>query len=311
MSTEVEEHRYQHWKRPNVERRAQRDDWMELVEKRSMAKLRPLSTPTKKTNDSTQKDLAPFRHNVLHDMESAWWLALYLVLNCVLARRDKKGRLSVCEADLPYQQAQQQLASDIFMKTAQRKDIMTVDGFLGEKKNIGGLDLRVQGVLLALNDLRDIIHSAYVEAERFLHKEPHQPDFEAASLLGNEGLFATMSMSFLEIAATLDENDIFVTTDGDTIRTVYRQLEEQRAGSKRGATEQDGEGSQQKKAKLGDVFGSSPMPPVISTSSNVSGSEASASGASVPDTDSTPKANKGKGSRGQRKKRKESQRQPS
>ena len=107
MSTEVASHEYQYQKNAEVKQvqvkqvPAANSEWfMQPLNPKRPSKLAARKAPG---NHSTV-----FRHDVLHDAESVFWLGSYVLLKCVFARRDGT-KLAVHPDDDAYQKAQNNL----------------------------------------------------------------------------------------------------------------------------------------------------------------------------------------------------------
>ncbi|GJE95868.1 hypothetical protein PsYK624_120590 [Phanerochaete sordida] len=205
ISTEVEGHRYQYWKDAIAEMEdsdTDDEDWM----------LGPRTPPRPATKEKPREaKLPPFRHNILHDGESVFWLALYLLLTvCVLARRGEDGALVAHGVDAGHQEEQRAFAQKLFARPGCRFHFMRTDGTL--LRHVSSLDPRVQRVLRSLDEMRKQIVQTYTVAESKLHRSPHSFVFDDRTW-NPRRLLKTMAARFAQISKGLEDDDILMLTE--------------------------------------------------------------------------------------------------
>ena len=137
----------------------------------------------------------PFMHNPLHDLESIFWLSLYLLLAGQLKRI--KGNPVVLTAE--QQEAQHKLSGKIFGNSGFRDRVMYSSILTVSLKNIHP---SLCDVVELLADLRYYLHEAFVKAEQNLVS---YISFTVAQDV-NDDLDQVMK----DICEGLDKEDIFV-----------------------------------------------------------------------------------------------------
>lgn len=193
----------------------------------------------------------PFRYNPLHDLESIFWLALYLLLTGTLVDVGEGGT----EVTTEHRQAQHQLSNILFCDLAFRMTIMK-PGVL--QSHLANLHPRIAEIAKLLDGVRSHLTSAFVKSEENL-KEPIP--FTVAE---STGAYGGILEKFEEIINLFAVQDISV--------AVYEESDQQLRGalSENSEVPQDDEvGHLTKKRKL-EAEGSDPfaIAPVPSSSSN-------------------------------------------
>ena len=138
MSHEVDEHMYLHDKPEQVKKeglddyRAGRDNRIDalLAYANNVAESSGDASdddddipilPTVTTESKAQTPPLPFRHNPLHDLESVFWLAMYMLLAGTLIHAGDSLKHKVIEA---HNEAQQKLAEALFCDRTFRSEVM-------------------------------------------------------------------------------------------------------------------------------------------------------------------------------------------
>ena len=184
MSTEVESHRYLYWKDKVQARPSAASNWRDRTARRldkgKAPAVRSRTPPPKSTKDPLKN--ANFRHNPIHDIESVFWLSLYILLVCIIIR-DPKGSEKEHNA---YMRAQRKLSYELFCNPVFRREVMAGDGLLTQGS--ANLYPQVGRAILMLDEVRKQIVQFYREAEENLHEEPHEPNLQKL-----EELYAAVS----------------------------------------------------------------------------------------------------------------------
>ncbi|GJE97361.1 hypothetical protein PsYK624_135770 [Phanerochaete sordida] len=108
-----------------------------------------------------QKLKTVFRHNPLHDLESVFWLALYLLL-CTLLDLEKPLQTSDAEW-AQYATAKDVLAADLFHNAKKRIECITADTAFATM--LSGLHPRVRKICESLEGIRAALNTVYKLAE--------------------------------------------------------------------------------------------------------------------------------------------------
>ncbi|GJE95048.1 hypothetical protein PsYK624_112270 [Phanerochaete sordida] len=101
----------------------------------------------------------PFRYNPLHDLESVFWLCLFLLLAATF-KRDEKLSSSQLAA---FSEKQEELYSRIFNDVTERIGIMTEADTFSELNS--GLHPLVSKIMAQLDGMRDVLIKAFIAAE--------------------------------------------------------------------------------------------------------------------------------------------------
>ncbi|EKM53991.1 uncharacterized protein PHACADRAFT_196429 [Phanerochaete carnosa HHB-10118-sp] len=129
----------------------------------------PSHGPVCEPADMPQQPKIIFKHNPLHDLESLFWLAVYLVLCTVLERPP-----DTLEGDWQkYTDAHDKLAAELFHDIVARITVVTTDW--GFAPRLNGLHPRVRAICQELEVVRSALTQAYKLAER----DPSYLTFEA------------------------------------------------------------------------------------------------------------------------------------
>ena len=199
MSTEVESHRYLYWKNKMRIRSSATPNWRDRTAKHlnkgKASAARPRTPPSEATAGPLKN--INFRHNPIHDIESVFWLALYILLVCIIIRPEK-----VSEKDHnAYVKAQRKFSYELFCNPVFRREIMAGDGLLTQFP--GALYPQVERAIMILDEVRMQIVQFYRKAEENLHQEPHEPDLENI-----EELFGVVSDLLGDISVMLAAKDL-------------------------------------------------------------------------------------------------------
>lgn len=181
MPVEVEHHRYLYGQReevapvPHVNYKARIQD----LKKTRAARTSKATISATKTSDQRPHPSnvvgpvqprteappdTPFRYNPLHDLESIFWLALYLLLTGRLIDVGEGGT----EVTTEHRRAQHQLSNILFRDLAFRMTIMR-PGVL--QSHLTNLHPRIAEIAKLLDGVRSRLTSAFVKSEENL-KEP-------------------------------------------------------------------------------------------------------------------------------------------
>lgn len=186
---------------------------------------RPVLVPqTKDAPAPPSHRRAPFRNNPLHDLESVFWLCLYVLLAGALS--DAKSGKAI---SLTYTDAHWALAYDLFERPEFRQYVMSSHSVLEDRA--ADLHPTVQGAILELLDMRNDLVDCYREAERNLTS--HIP-FSVA-----DHLYHKIGAVFSQIVSIFEKNPMEVTFDHKAIQKLRAALEA--AGKKAAKDAEDGD----------------------------------------------------------------------
>ena len=141
----------------------------------------------------------PFLYNPLHDMESLWWLALFLVLAALPAAL----KITTAQKD-----AQNQLVADLFCNPKLRLQTFAMSPGLGP--HLVSLHPRVANIVWVLETMRLYLTSAFTELERGLKKPV---PFSAAPKL-----YPMFKSEFHTITSTLRKGNVHVAVNASALR---------------------------------------------------------------------------------------------
>lgn len=135
-----------------------------------------------------------FIYNPLHDLESLWWIAVYvLVANRVVSEDSTPGQT--------YEelQAQRQLASDLFWEKGKRTLALKSSTYF--RRELHNLHPSLRAIASLVDDLRESLVTAYLIAERDITALPS--DFDIT-----QNLHMEFGQGFCSIAKVLEDNDM-------------------------------------------------------------------------------------------------------
>lgn len=142
----------------------------------------------------------PFRYNPLHDLESLYWLALYLLFSGGLVQIGAGNEGT--EITPAHKEAQQELAGTLFCDLAFRMTVMR-PGVLGS--HLTNLHPHVAEIVTLLDDVRSELVEAFEESEESLEKPI---PFSVA-----QNTYGGMTAAFQKIDEFLAAQDILVAVD--------------------------------------------------------------------------------------------------
>lgn len=169
-----------------------------------------------KTNEAR---IVPFRYNPLHDMESLFWLALFLLV----AGTTVDTGSEFPEITEEQRAAQHQLAAGLFCDTAFRRDVMR-SGTL--KSSLSALHPRIGGIVLILEAMRSFLTGAFIEAEEDMDEPIDSSVTERLQVYGN------LDAEFEKINSHLQADDIIVSADEASYRRLRGALAQKAAQEK-------------------------------------------------------------------------------
>lgn len=184
-------------------------------------KRNPEESPSLAFTDDTETYTTPFKHNPVHDLESMFWLALYVLLFSTFARN---GAVSE-EAWTAYMDHVHWM-QNMFGNTEYRTQIMhgwrdqLVPRFQGSFPI-----LAEQGVDSAMREIRDRLRSKYTELERDAHKPGYTIKFAKAT----GAVHRSIAAAFLDLSNRLKTNDVRIVIDPpiqeQRLRVAFGQFE--------------------------------------------------------------------------------------
>ncbi|KAJ3555180.1 hypothetical protein NM688_g2718 [Phlebia brevispora] len=117
--------------------------------------FRPSSLPSKPYEDHE------FLYNPLHDLESLWWIAVYVAIKKEIERKDDEDSRRLWDT---HRQAQREAAREFFYQRDRRHAALTYSQYF--LKRIKRLHPTVAEIGLLLDDIRRALQTAYTKAER-------------------------------------------------------------------------------------------------------------------------------------------------
>lgn len=140
--------------------------------------------------------IVPFRYNYIHDMESVFWVALWMLICIRFVRND--DNLSEAQWD-EYMNRHRAIANKIYDDPRSREDVFNLENAL--RTEINGALPQVEDLVLILSIYRGLIVAAFQTAE----KEPGNVcvDF-------NEQLYTTAIKIFDKLLTGLKEKDLVI-----------------------------------------------------------------------------------------------------
>ncbi|KIP07792.1 hypothetical protein PHLGIDRAFT_12972 [Phlebiopsis gigantea 11061_1 CR5-6] len=163
--------------------------------------------PTTSGSSNDKPGTVPFKHNPLHDLESLFWLGVYILYVGYLV---KVGNTS--QTDLANQtNAQNRLAANLFRNPTFRARMLMPNNFRVEYTN-AHLNPHVQTITDQLDEILKAVIMAFVDAEDNLSAPI---PFDIAKRLG---LYGTIKKSLGAIIALLATCDITVAIDEASVR---------------------------------------------------------------------------------------------
>ena len=149
------------------------------------------SNPLPEIKSTTPDVIAPFRHNPLHDLESVFWLALFILL-CSTFVKDT----SISDAQWQqYQTARRELARKLFSDREYRRIVMdSPDRFL---QDINALHPQIREIARKLEiNFGQVLVTRYREAEKDI--PPGGIEFSVAN-----DLYANFAVTLMDIEKSL------------------------------------------------------------------------------------------------------------
>lgn len=259
MSVEVEQHEYL-YRKSNKTARSARIDPMAVVRDLNKLHIGQASTSADATKTPVQQPqppnivaprqprtdhTTPFRYNPLHDLESLYWLALYLLFSGRLVRIDEGTEITPA-----HREAQQELAGTLFCDLAFRMTVMR-PGVLGS--HLANLHPHVAEIVTLLDDVQSELVEAFEESEESLEKPV---PFSVA-----QNTYGGMTAAFQKIDEFLAAQDILVAVDKVSKPSV---LSERAQDATPGMPQDDAGVPPTKKPKAKNVvLPSSPRQPIL------------------------------------------------
>ena len=204
MSTEVEQGMYLYKGAVNNKNRARSHNEPSLADilRRKQLELHE-STPEPNPRDSPSPVTIPhlpipFRHNPLHDMESIFWLSVWLPLRLKLVENDPDIS---SKAWNQFMAAQGTLGDQLFRDQAFRGSVMAnclVD-------HVADILPQVSTIVCILDDFRQALVDRFREVEKRIREPGYKIGFDAA-----DGLHSSLHQDLVEIATLLDKKNLFV-----------------------------------------------------------------------------------------------------
>ena len=202
MALEVRAHRYLFPRQRKARPVLEEDD---LFAELGRPGAEPQSHATTSSHPTEVESMPPFIYNALHDMESIWWLALFLVLAGLLIDTGLKEPI-ITEAQ---RDEQYQLAEDLFCDPEFRMATLFA-GLSNQPTRLASLHPRITRICRMLETLRSGLLSTFYKVEEGLERSV---PFSAA-----RPVCYIFKKKFKEIASTLTgDSDIRITFD--TLRT--------------------------------------------------------------------------------------------
>ncbi|KAF7795043.1 hypothetical protein EIP86_006187 [Pleurotus ostreatoroseus] len=137
---------------------------------------------------------AKFVYNPLHDLESLWWIAVYVLVAKKVVSDDSTSGQTPEEL-----QGQRQLASDLFWEKGKRSFALKSSTYFS--RELHNLHPSLRAIASLVDDLRRSLVRAYLNAERDITALPS--DFDIA-----QNLHIEFGQGFCGIAKVLEDNDI-------------------------------------------------------------------------------------------------------
>ncbi|PSS18944.1 hypothetical protein PHLCEN_2v3160 [Hermanssonia centrifuga] len=141
----------------------------------------------------------PLRYNPIHDLESLWWIAVYFVLGMQLKPDSEAESQTFCADELYPTTQQRYYAGRLFFNATSRFSVMNDSTFFAAI--VQSLSPSLHDIGMVLEDVRMELFRTYSHVEQ----DASTIDHKAA-----EGLHALLLEGFLDIAGTLQENDLVV-----------------------------------------------------------------------------------------------------
>jgi hypothetical protein len=249
MSIEVDAHRYQYLPRrlrgSTDIRRLKMPFSLKLIDaaKNQGQSLESVPPPSNISPVLVKHPSPPFTYNPLHDMESLWWLALYLLI----ARRYEALDDSVDLVHEKQMHQQIRFAEKFFYNSTSRLAIMTGNGF---RRDLDQLDLH-DAVYASASELDDALLDLQ-DLFREVEKNIGAIKFSSVCSKTNErgqDLYDAMYQAFDNISKIMRQENCHAVVDSLSTKVRKRgradDMENQRIGDKRHAvTMVDAESSQ-------------------------------------------------------------------
>lgn len=158
----------------------------------------------------------PFRYNPLHDMESLWWVALFLLLAGTLV---DAGSTS---ADITNSQkvAQQRLSEQLFCDTTFRMNALISDETL--RSHLFPLHPRVKEIGIQLEKMRSYLTQGFRQAEKNMTK--------SIPFALPPSLYQKSQSLFRKIIESLAADNVLVAVDEKSCRRLREEIRKQKEG---------------------------------------------------------------------------------
>lgn len=230
MSVEVDAHQYLYLEQLSRTHAHAEVDVLDLVdteeEPEDTSNLDAVATIMEKLK-ANEETLVPFRYNLLHDMESLLWLALFLLVASTTVDAGKRFP-EITEGE---RAAQHQLAANLFCDIAFRRGVMQ-SGTL--KSCVSPLHPRIAGMVLELETIRSYLTNAFIETEQDLAVP--MPSYVAKSI------YAYFHKQLHTIHSHLQADDIVVAADEVSYKRLMGTLAKKGNTEPIPATEQANQG---------------------------------------------------------------------
>ena len=126
--------------------------------------LPSLVPPTTCSASDDILDIVPFKHNPLHDLESLFWLGVYILFVGCLVKEGATSQTELANQTI----AQNRLAARLFRDPAIRTSSVLKPNIFRKESGKAGLNPRVQKVADQLHEILKAIVAAFVDAEKDL-----------------------------------------------------------------------------------------------------------------------------------------------
>lgn len=166
--------------------------------------------------ETSEKNSVPFRYNPLHDMESLWWVALFLLLTGTLVDAGPDS------ADITngHKVAQQRLSEQLFCDTTFR--VNTFSSKRGLRSHLIPLHPRVKEIGAQLEEIRFYLILAFRQAEKNMTKP--------IPFALPPSLYQTIQNLLIDIIESLASDNVLVAVDEKSCRRLREEIRKQKEG---------------------------------------------------------------------------------